>query len=157
MVMGEGDRMTDSAALSGAPLALEEVVVTGVHDYASVGSAGLALDEMVVRGFKVASIEWEERVPGEKALLIRQLLSAGDTLELRYLGMLLGTDPDPLGVREGGLPLEEAPGSRVYANVLEATLPPGWNQVVMEWGRGWLVARAPIPEANLKALLKTLH
>jgi len=113
-------------------------------------------NSLAVPGLKVVSIEWEERVLGEKALLIRQLLSPGDTLELRYLGLLLGTDPDPRR-REMGDPAEEAPGRRVYANVLEASLPPGWNQVVMERGRGLLVARAPIEEDHLKALLKTLH
>ena len=50
---------------------------------------------LAVPGLKVVSIGWEERVPGERALLIRQVLSPGDTLELRYLGLLLGTDPEP--------------------------------------------------------------
>ncbi len=112
---------------------------------------------LAFRGLKVVSISWEERVPGEKALLIRQLLSPGDTLELRYLGMLLGTDPDLRGSGERGVPAEEAPGGRVYANVLEASLPTGWHQVVMERGRGLVVARGPVSEANLKALLKTLQ
>ena len=189
-VMGEGDRITDSAALANSAIALDELVVTGapVSPTRGVTSAAIALDELAVtaasisaarvksdsvgyvgvttdfeenslavRGFRVVSIEWEERVVGEKALLIRQLLSPGDTLELRYLGMLLGTDADPLGRGEGGIPREEAPGGRVYANVLEASLAPGWHQVVMELGRSLLVARAPIPEADLKALLKTLH
>jgi hypothetical protein len=71
--------------------------------------------------------------------------------------MLLGTDPEPREGRERELLVEEALGGRAYANVLEASLPLGWTQVVMEWRRGLLVARAPIPEANLKALLKTLH
>jgi hypothetical protein len=112
---------------------------------------------LVVPGLKVVSIEWEERVEGEKALFIRQLLSPGDTLELRYLGMLLGTEPEPDLELARSIPREEGAGGRVYANVLEASLPPGWNQVVMEWGRGYLVARAPVSEANLKALLKSLH
>jgi len=104
-------------------------------------------NSLAVPGLKVVSIEWEERVAGEKTLLIRQLLPPGDTLELRYFGMLLGADPK----------LEEAASGRVFANVMEASLPSGWNQVVMEWGRGLLVARAPIPEENLKALLKYLR
>jgi hypothetical protein len=114
-------------------------------------------NSLAVPGLKVVAIEWEERVPGEKALLIRQLLSRGDTLELRYLGMLLGADADAGSPKEARGSLEEAPGGRRYANVLEASLPAGWNQVVMEWGRGLLVARAPVTEQNLKALLKTLH
>jgi len=114
-------------------------------------------NSLVVPGLKVVSMEWEERAPGEKVLHIRQLLSPGDTLELRYLGMLLGTDSEPREGREREIQVEDALGGRAYANVLEASLPLGWNQVVMEWGRGLLVARAPISEANLKALLKTLH
>ncbi len=191
-VIGEGDRITDSAELASSAIALEELVVTGAQvsptparalastvtaleevgvsgasisaarfKADSVGYVGVNTDSeemsLAVRGFRVVSIEWEERVAGEKALLIRQLLSPGDTLELRYLGMLLGTDANPLGRGEGGIPKEEAPGGRVYANVLEASLAPGWHQVVMELGRSLLVARAPIPEADLKALLKLLH
>jgi hypothetical protein len=158
------------ARLGSVPLALEELVVTGATEMEEVVSLadslgvdpGLALAarEMQaappVPGLKVVSIEWEERVPGEKALLVRQLLSPGDTLELHYLGLLLGTDPETRR-REVGEPFEVAPGRHVYANVLEASLPPGWSQVVMERGRGLLVARAPIEEAHLKALLKTLH
>ena len=111
---------------------------------------------LAVPGLRVVSIGWEERESGEKALLIRQLLSPGDTLELRYLGLLLGTDPE-VRRQEGREPVEEAPGLRAYANVLEASLPPGWNQVVMERGRGLLVARGPIEADQLKALLKILH
>jgi hypothetical protein len=119
--------------------------------------SGSLENSLVVPGLKVVSMEWEERAPGEKVLHIRQLLSPGDTLELRYLGMLLGTDPEPREGRERRIPVEEALGGRAYANSLEASLPLGWNQVVMEWGRGLLVARAPISETNLKALLNTLH
>jgi hypothetical protein len=114
-------------------------------------------NSLAVPGLEVVSIEWEERVAGGKALLIRQLLSAGDTLELRYLGMLLSADAEASVPRGARGFLEEAPGGRMYANILEASLPVGWNQVVMEWGRGLLVARAPVTEQNLKALLKTLH
>ena len=114
-------------------------------------------NSLAVPGLKVVSIEWEERVAGEKALLIRQLLSRGDTLELRYLGMLLSAEADVSVPREARGSLDEVTGGRTYANVLEASLPVGWHQVVMEWGRGLLVARGPVTEQNLKALLKTLH
>lgn len=111
---------------------------------------------LALPGLKVVSIEWEERVSGEKALLIRQLLSPADTIELRYLGLLLGSDPES---REGEpvLSKEESGRGRLYANILEASLKPGWHQVVMEKGRGLLVARAPMSEADLKALLKALR
>jgi hypothetical protein len=112
---------------------------------------------LAIPGLEVVSIEWEERVPGERALLIRQVLPPNDTLELRYLGMLLGTETDPRTGVESGINIEESSVGRVYANILEASLPPGWHQVVREWGRGLLVARGPLTEANLKGLLKTLH
>ena len=115
---------------------------------------------MALPGLEVVSIQWEERIPGEKALLIRQLLSPGDTLELRYLGLLLGVEREAEGDRpmvKGVTGLTESSRSRGYANSLEASLPAGWNQVVMERGRGLLVARAPLSETNLKALLKTLR
>jgi hypothetical protein len=89
--------------------------------------------------------------------LIRQLLPPSDTLELRYLGLLLGTDPQPASKEPEPVARDEVSGGRLYANVLEASLPLGWNQVVMERERGLLVARATIPEGQLKALLKSLH
>jgi len=165
--LGQRGRIADPAALADAVRVIDSLVIPPALEYAPVAPTGRSEGVVVepgfletslgLRGLKVVSIEWEERVPGERALLIRQLLSPGDTLELRYLGMLLGTEPDPAGLREGWTLLEEAHGGRVYANVLEASLPPGWHQVVMERGRGLLVARAPLSEANLKALLKALH
>ena len=166
-VVAQIGQIIDSSAAGGAPPAMSSMEVPAASDFAprarkespegfAVKAADLT-NSLALRGLKVLSTEWEERVPGEKAFLIRQLLSAGDTLELRYLGMLLGTEPAPRGLGEGGIPPGESSGGRVYANVLEATLPPGWHQVVMERERGLLVARAPMSEANLKALLKTLR
>lgn len=115
-------------------------------------------NSLSVPGLKVLSVEWEEWVPGERNLHIRQLLSMGDTLELRYLGLLMGTDPEPLGER-----MEGVSGRRLAADLpplpkaMEASLPPGWNQVVVRRGRGWLVARAQLPEPSLRALVRSLH
>jgi anti-sigma factor RsiW len=117
-------------------------------------------NSLTVPGLKVVSIGWEERIEGERALLIRQLLPPGDTLELRYLGMLLGAETQPSVPRplvQDTKGFDEASRARAYANVLEASLPSGWHQVVMERGRGLLVARAPLTEANLKALLRSLR
>jgi len=119
--------------------------------------AGNLENSLAIPGLKVVGIEWEERVQGEKALLIRQLLSPGDTVELRYLGLLLGSETEAGSGRRPGVAGEDLPGARLYANILEASLPPGWNQVVMERERGLLVARGPVSDRNLKALLKTLH
>ena len=93
---------------------------------------------------------------GEKALLIRQLLSPGDTLELRYLGMLLGTDPETRASGERvnrrrkprSASLRQRPGS------LPATgLEPGGDGV----GAGIAGCQGPDRRDHLKALLKTLH
>jgi hypothetical protein len=113
---------------------------------------------LAVPGLKVLSVDWEEWLPGERALHIRQLLSVGDTLELRYLGLLMGMEPHEevriaikAEAQDAGVDRPLSPA------VLEASLPPGWNQVEMRWGRGWLVARAPLPEASIKALLRSLR
>ena len=111
-----------------------------------------------VPGLRVLSVDWEEWAPGERALHIRQLLSPGDTLELRYLGMLMGTEPNRdrsmVGRAQAG---EKSLDRLVSPSGLEASLPAGWNQVETRWGQGWLVARAPLPEASIRALLTTLR
>jgi hypothetical protein len=123
----------------------------------SVDAAAMETASLAIPGLEVLSTEWEERVPGEKALLIRQLVAPGDTLELRYLGLLLGTDPDPEASRERTAAKEAGTSGRVYANVLAASLPPGWQQVVMERDRGLVVARGPFAEPHLKSLLKRIR
>ncbi len=117
-------------------------------------------NSLSVPGLKVLSVEWEEWVPGERNLHIRQLLSMGDTLELRYLGLLMGTDPDPdLGGERDKVAsgLSGASDPPPLPKAMEASLPPGWNQVVVRRGRGWIVARAPLPEPSLRALVRSLH
>jgi hypothetical protein len=114
---------------------------------------------LALPGFQVLSVAWEEWLPGERALHIRQLLPMGDTLELRYVGMLMGTEPS------ASVEPEESPAARggtvlihpPFPRVMEASLPPGWNQVVMRKGRGWLVARAPLSVEHLRALLRSLR
>jgi hypothetical protein len=106
----------------------------------------------------VITVEWEEWIPGERGLHIRQLLPMGDTLELRYLGLLMGTDPEAAEYRAAAEGIEEEALERPLSpKVLEVSLPPGWNQVVMRRGRGWLVARAPLSEDSLRALLRSLR
>jgi len=113
---------------------------------------------LIVPGLEVISMAWEQWFPGERALHIRQLLPMGDTLELRYLGMLIGTDPEGQPKRIAGelqsRVLMDRPISPV---VMQASLPPGWNQVVMPLGKGWLVARAALPEATIRALVSFIH
>ncbi|MFO8175270.1 MAG: hypothetical protein R6T96_13365 [Longimicrobiales bacterium] len=114
---------------------------------------------LAIPGLELLSVEWEEWIPGERSLRIRQLLPVGDTLELRYLGMLMGTNPAS-GGREPEEPVERLgtlSGHPPFPKVMEASLPPGWNQVVMRKGRMWLVARAPVSEGHLRALLRSLR
>ncbi len=113
---------------------------------------------LAVPGHQLLSVEWEEWVVGERALHIRQLLPTGDTLELRYLGLLLGADPEAEG---RAADLRDAPETGVERPpspaVLEASLRPGWNQVEMRWGKGWLVARAPLSEDAIRMLLRSIQ
>jgi anti-sigma factor RsiW len=113
---------------------------------------------MAVPGLDLLSVEWEEWTPGERALYIRQLLPMGDTLELRYLGLFMGSDPDAASTfMSQGRVSEEAPERPLSPKVMEASLPQGWNQVVMRWGRGWLVARAPLSVESLRGILRSRH
>jgi hypothetical protein len=113
---------------------------------------------MAVPGLDLLAVEWEEWTPGERALYIRQLLPMGDTLELRYLGLFMGSDPEAANtlLTQSRAP-EEASEGPLSPKVMEASLPPGWNQVVMRWGRGWLVARAPLSVESLRGILRALH
>lgn len=161
-----------SSALKGlaAPAPDQSQVATGSSsvEMADVATAAPELLEaegmipdhsLALPGFEVLSVEWEEWIHGERALHIRQLLPMGDTLELRYLGLLMGTDPapasesEPSGANRSGAILEHPP----FPKVMEASLPPGWNQVVMKQGRGWLVARAPLTVEQLRALLRSFR
>jgi hypothetical protein len=116
-------------------------------------------NSLAVSGLRVLSVEWEEWIPGEKALHIRQFLPPSDTLELRYLGLLMGSEVEGGGTKgELGVVADASAAALLpFPKVMEASLPKGWNQVVMRWGRGWVVGRAPMPEASLRALLLTLR
>ena len=120
-------------------------------------STDVAAASMAIPGLVVLSTEWEERVPGERALLIRQQVAPGDTLELRYFGLLLGSHPDPEVSRAAAPSKDLGSVGRVTANALAASLPSGWHQVVMERDRGLVVARGPLPEDDLKSLLKRIR
>ncbi|MBT8397683.1 MAG: hypothetical protein HKO65_19085 [Gemmatimonadetes bacterium] len=158
---GRGKPVADSAAPAADPSLFSQVLaLRELREEEALEPTSEVRDSvethLAVPGLKVVSVEWEERVPGQRALLIRQLLSPGDTLELHYLGLLMGTDAEFRYSRAVD-PVEEMPGRRAYASVLEASLPTGWNQVVMERERGLLVARAHTDENHLKALLRTLR
>jgi hypothetical protein len=143
--------------LQGQGLALEEEARRKTPGEVA-DSASSEGGSLIGPGLEVLSMKWEEWFPGERALHIRQLLPNRDTLELRYVGMLIGTDPagQPRFVR--GVLQENLPKDKPLSPVvMQASLPPGWNQVVTPLERGWLVARAPLPEATIMALVNFIH
>jgi hypothetical protein len=138
-----------------APVAagvVEPSVVEGVFPKGEFTESSLA-----VPGLTVLAVKWEEWVPGQEGFMIRQLLPTGDTLELRYLGILSG---EVGGVSAPSLPRDKA-GEAAKAMPsppppMEASLPPGWNQVTVQWRNGWLVARAPLSEGSLMTLVRSI-
>lgn len=130
----------------------EPSVVAGVHMEGQIIESSLA-----VPGLTVLEVKWEEWVPGQAGFMIRQLLPTGDTLELRYLGVLSG---EAAGGKAPSLAREKA-GEVPKAMLappppMEASLPPGWNQVTVQWRNGWLVARAPLSQGSLMALVRSI-
>lgn len=98
-------------------------------------------------GLRVVAVDFEY-VGDTSVLRIAQALPAGDTIQLRYFGML--EEGFGLKGREGSPPLALPPG--LGATTLRA----GWSQVAMRQGGYLLVARAPISEREIRALLMTL-
>jgi len=150
----------DRGDLAARPMATnvaadEEVrapVVAGVTTEVQVAESSLA-----VPGLTVLAVKWEEWVPGQEGFMLRQLLPTGDTLELRYLGVLSG---EAAGGKAPSLARErdgEAPKAMLAPPPpMEASLPPGWNQVTVQWRNGWLVARAPLSQGSLMALVRSI-
>ena len=135
-----------------------EAPVPGLRLEGVVDSLSSEGSSLIVPWGEVLSMDWEEWFPGEMALHIRQLLPMGDTLELRYLGMLIGTDPEGQPRRIPGVLQEKIPSDKPLSPVvMQASLPPGWNQVVVPLGKGWLVARAALPEAHIRGLLNFIR
>jgi anti-sigma factor RsiW len=147
-----------SAALVSPELPAAREALADEADVLYRGRTASEETSMAVPGLDLLGVEWEEWTPGERALYIRQLLPMGDTLELRYLGLFMGSDPETANtlLTQGRAP-EEASEGPLSPKVMEASLPPGWNQVVMRWGRGWLVARAPLSVEGLRGILRALH
>jgi hypothetical protein len=97
--------------------------------------------DLIVAGLAVLRVHWTEVVPGQTGLRVLQRLPAGDTLEIRF-------------VRSGGAAADAA--NDPMASVLGAELEPGWSQVVLPHRDGWIVAHAPLTDAELRALLRGL-
>ena len=131
---------------------VEPSVVEGVLQEGELSESSLA-----VPGMPVLEVKWEEWIPGQEGFMIRQLLPTGDTLELRYLGILSG---EVGGVSAPSLPREKVgEAAKAMASPpppMEASLPPGWNQITVQWRNGWLVARAPLSEGSLMTLVRSI-
>jgi hypothetical protein len=142
---------TDEEAQAPVEIGVMAPTVGGVPAGGDIAESSLA-----VPGHPVLEVRWEEWVPGQEGLMIRQLLPTGDTLELRYLGILSG---EAAGAAPS-LPREKA-GEAAKAlpappPPMVASLPPGWNQVTVQWRNGWLVARAPLPQGHLMTLVRSI-
>ena len=145
--------MAEESVTDAAGAERREAMAPGLMAEDLVDSLSAEGGTLTVPWGEVLSMDWEEWFPGEMALHIRQLLPMGDTLELRYVGLLIGTDPAGQPKRIPGVLQEKIPDQPLSPVVMQASLPPGWNQVVRPLGRGWLVARAALPEPQLRALV----
>lgn len=127
-------------------LSLDAITVTGVRaeemEAAARGPGAVTFDETTatgetaslhVPGLPVLSVE-ARADPG--GLLILQDLAGGDTLRLRWMPDAALDDA------------ETAPES-----FFSEALPEGSSEIVLRRGNGWLVARAPRGEEELRALL----
>lgn len=114
---------------AGARRALEPSAGVRARDAESLGLA--------VPGLPVVRVEWTEVAPGAQRVRVVQLLLTGDTLDLRFGGL------DGRG---------DAPTA-----LLEETLTEGTNQVLVERGAGWVVARAPLAPEEIRALIARLR
>jgi hypothetical protein len=130
--------MAEALGLEREPMALASVV-------------GDDLASLAVPDLEILGIEVDPGVPGRAGFRILQRLPMGDTLELRYFGVL--SDPSGRFKEAVGEPRALIP----FRDLPNPPLKPGWNQVVLKKGNGWLVARAPMPEESLGFLLSLLQ
>lgn len=126
-----------------AAAAAADVTVPEERDVVSAERrpGAVAFDEMTVTGetaslhvpgLPVLSVEFQD--PG--GVLILQRLATGDTLHLRWLAGSARENADAVGRALFRIPRPE-----------------GWSEVVLRREDGWLVARAPLSEEELRALL----
>ncbi|MGI9625383.1 MAG: hypothetical protein ACR2QM_00990 [Longimicrobiales bacterium] len=119
------------------------------------GSEEHAYHSLALPGLEVLSVTLDE-AGALSGLMILHQLPAGDTLELRYVGLFSEAyDPPGAGGLADRAEMESLPA--LSAQLREAALPPGWRQVVVRKENRWVVARAPISEAQIRAYLMTLN
>lgn len=113
-----------------------------------------ALHSLALPGLEVVGVNLDDT--GTLAgVEILHRLPTGDTLSLRYVGLFSQAD-DPLRLGADERAEEEALPS-VSAQIQGAALPAGWRQVVVRKENRWLIARAPLSEAEIRAYLMTLN
>ena len=110
-----------------------------------------ATHSLAIPNLEVIHISWDgdDLLAG---LRIDQRLPTGDTLRLRYVGML--------GAEDTQFPTstDDAAALRALtARIRRAVLPMGWEQVIDKPGDHWVVASGPLPEAQIRAYLMTLR
>lgn len=88
---------------------------------------------MIIPRLRVVSVEWTEVAPDVQGLRVVQRLVTDDTIELRFGGMT------------GDVELPEY--------LLRERLPDGIHQVAESFQEGWVVARAPLEEEQIRALV----
>ncbi len=141
---------SELAAVSGAvvvaptDVALQEIAVRGVSSSISRSVAPAVIPELEIRR------EDLEELPGlGRAMYVVQGLPNGDPLELWSFPV---ADP----TAEASAANEEARLERLTTH-FEASLPRGWSMVVLMRPAGFVVARAPLSETELHALLESLR
>ena len=143
----ENQRLDEvAAAPAQARRAIAEPLLTTDGDH--------PLHPLALPGLQVLGVSLEE-AGALSGLQIDHRLPSGDTLRLTYVGLFSqASDPRVAGV-ESRLEAESLPA--VSAQIQEAALPAGWRQVVVRKENRWVVARAPLTEAEIRAYLMTLN
>ena len=112
-----------------------------------------ALHSLALPGLEVLAVSLADE-GALSGLEILHRLPTGDTLSLRYVG-LFSEAGEPLGMAAEEWAEDEALPS-VTAQLQSAALPPGWHQEVVRKEGRWLVARARLSVAEIRAYLMTL-
>lgn len=112
---------------------------------------------LFIPGLRVLSVGWEE-TGGLSGLRVDQLLLTGDTIQLRFVGLLGEAVASAPPYKEGIARTAQSARSRspLASQIRRASLPEGWSQVTVEHHGRLIVARARLSEMGIRALLMTL-
>jgi hypothetical protein len=137
-------------------------------------------------GVPIDSVGWTEVVPGQPAIRVAQHLADGTPLRLWFVGVQAAADataaaetrraeagldspvvaaplpaaPPPAAVGSAAgraaLPSEASSAPATVVTLLQSPLPDGWRQLARPFRGGWVLIRAPLPEARLLRMLEEL-